>query len=401
MPSIHRQPRRPHWFCAFTNEHGVRCFKSTKTGNRRQAEKICAAYAKAAELARRNELTPDRARKVIENTISEMFESTGGTLPRYSIKEYFTSWLKAREVEFSDGTYIKYKGVVDKFLKFLGPRSRNSLQTLCSEDIQHFRDEFTGTISNGTVNSYLKVLRVALNKAAKKHFIDKNPAAAVDNLNRNDKHERRPFTLGELKRILAAAKSDWKTMILIGLYTGLRLSDIANLTWANLDLQNQELTLTERKTKAPRIIPLAKPLLTHLENLTVSDDPRAPLCPTLFEKTESWLSNQFYDLMSDVGLVPVRTHVGKSKGRDRRRTQSKITFHALRHTATSLLKNAGVSDVVARDIIGHESEIVSRNYTHIDTATKREALDKMPDIFAPQTPPEDSGSKVPPGEKKS
>jgi hypothetical protein len=31
-----------------------------------------------------------------------------------------------------------------------------------------------------------------------------------------------------------------------------------------------------------------------------------------------------------------------------------------------LLKNAGVSDAAARDIIGHESEAVSRNYTHID-----------------------------------
>jgi hypothetical protein len=46
-----------------------------------------------------------------------------------------------------------------------------------------------------------------------------------------------------------------------------------------------------------------------------------------------------------------------------------------------LLKNAGVSDVVARDIIGHESEAVSRNYTHIDTETKRRAIDAMPDVL--------------------
>ena len=58
-----------------------------------------------------------------------------------------------------------------------------------------------------------------------------------------------------------------------------------------------------------------------------------------------------------------------------------MTANPLRHTATSLLKNAGVSDVVARDIIGHESEAVSRNYTHIDTVTKRRAIDAMPDIL--------------------
>jgi hypothetical protein len=46
-----------------------------------------------------------------------------------------------------------------------------------------------------------------------------------------------------------------------------------------------------------------------------------------------------------------------------------------------LLKNAGVSDAVARDIIGHESAAISANYTHIDAETKRQAIEKMPNIL--------------------
>ena len=61
---------------------------------------------------------------------------------------------------------------------------------------------------------------------------------------------------------------------------------------------------------------------------------------------------------------------------------SDLSFHSLRHTATSLLKNAGVSDVVARDLIGHESEAISRSYTHIDAETKRAAVEKLPDVTA-------------------
>jgi len=45
-----------------------------------------------------------------------------------------------------------------------------------------------------------------------------------------------------------------------------------------------------------------------------------------------------------------------------------------------MLKNAGVSDSVTRDIIGHESAAVSQNYSHIDHKTKQEALNKLPDI---------------------
>ena len=70
-----------------------------------------------------------------------------------------------------------------------------------------------------------------------------------------------------------------------------------------------------------------------------------------------------------------------AKGRASRRTLNDISFYALRHTATSLLKNAGASDVVAMDIIGHETKAVSQEYTHIDMETKRRAINAMPDVL--------------------
>lgn len=87
--------------------------------------------------------------------------------------------------------------------------------------------------------------------------------------------------------------------------------------------------------------------------------------------------------MASAGLVQSRGNHQKKvekAGRSARRQLSDISFHALRHTATSLLKNAGVSDAVARDIVGHESAAISQNYTHIETGTKRDALDKLPDV---------------------
>jgi len=58
-----------------------------------------------------------------------------------------------------------------------------------------------------------------------------------------------------------------------------------------------------------------------------------------------------------------------------------ISFHSLRHTATTLLKSAGVSDAVPREFIGHDSPTVSKHYTHIPTDTRRQAANKLPDIF--------------------
>ena len=67
-------------------------------------------------------------------------------------------------------------------------------------------------------------------------------------------------------------------------------------------------------------------------------------------------------------------------GRDGPRELSQISFHSLRHTATSLMKNAGINASVVMDIIGHESEAISAHYTHIDEDTKRKAIALLPAI---------------------
>ena len=69
------------------------------------------------------------------------------------------------------------------------------------------------------------------------------------------------------------------------------------------------------------------------------------------------------------------------RGHSVKRTVSEISFHSLRHNTTSWLKKAGVQESVVRDIIGHESELVSRQYTHVDDETKRKAIRNLP-VFA-------------------
>jgi integrase len=55
----------------------------------------------------------------------------------------------------------------------------------------------------------------------------------------------------------------------------------------------------------------------------------------------------------------------------------------LRHTTTSILKNAGVNSAIVMDVIGHQSTAISTHYTTIDSDTKRRAIDRMPDVLNP------------------
>ena len=267
----------------------------------------------------------------------------------------------------------------------MGPRANRDLSHLTAKDITHLRDDMVKSLSASSANFTVKVLRAALNQARRDGLVDTNEASRVTLLQKVRKFRRRPFTMEEIKRVLTVADDEWRGMVLVGLYTGLRMGDIATLTWSNIDLHQAEVGVTTQKTGRRQVIPLAKPVVQYLVNLPGSDDPNQPLFPRAHDckarhKHGGALSNQFHSILVGAGLAQARDHKGKGKGRDAKRQLSALSFHSLRHTATSLLKNAGVSDVVARDIIGHDSEAVSQNYTHIEAATKRKAIAKMPDV---------------------
>ncbi len=381
VSSIHRQPGRPNWFCAFydwdAEGNPVRRFKTTGTTNRKQAQQICAAMQKAARDAQEGKLTPERARAIIEAHVSEIAEGHGIQLPRQSVQQFMDGWLSGRGC--TESTRTRYQNVLTLFYEHLGPKAKHSIQTLSDHDIQTFRDKFIGRVSTGTINLYLKVIRGALNHAVKKNLLTRSPALGVESV-AGAKHKRKPFTLAQLKMIMGAATDDLKTATMCGLYTGLRLSDVAALTWANVDLQKGELTTTEKKTRQTRTMQIAKPLLAYLTKIPAGDNPVAPLCPTLHGKPAGWVSAQFYDLLASVGLATPRDHQSKQKGRSSIRQQNPYTFHSLRHTTANLLKNTGASNTTSMAILGHENEEVHQIYGDVEADTIRKALDKLPDI---------------------
>ena len=91
-------------------------------------------------------------------------------------------------------------------------------------------------LSRGSVNTALKIVRTALSQARRDGMISVNEAQKVSTL-QTESSKRRPFTLPEVQRLLAVAGSEWEGMILVGLYTGLRIGDVAQLTWANVNLE--------------------------------------------------------------------------------------------------------------------------------------------------------------------
>ena len=229
----------------------------------------------------------------------------------------------------------------------------------------------------------MKVLRICFGEAVRQGLLVVNPAVRVKLLKSTAESKRRAFTLAEIKRILKACGDnvEWRGLILFGLYVGQRLGDLAKLTWRTVDLDSGEIAFTTRKTGRRIVLPLVQPLIDYLSALPGSDNPNAYIFPNSAKhKRTASLSNQFREILANAGLVEPRKHEKTKQGRDQAREPSEISFHSLRHSAVTMLKAAGVSDFIAREIVGHESAAVSRQYTHLTTDDKRAAMQRLPDV---------------------
>jgi integrase len=382
VASLRKFPRSPFWFACFTLPDGRRVQRSTKEVTRK------AAQTKADQW---EALTKERAKaRQAHRVISEIYRVTHNReLPDSTTRAFIDRWLASRKHEIAPSSYVAYSGRATHFVEWLGEIADRPLGELETRHFVLYRDAVASTRTARTANHGIKILRAIFESARRDGFISENPAKDCGPLKESAGSVRRPFTVKELRDVLAIADAEWRSLILFGIYTGQRIGDLSRLTWAHLDLEAQEISIRTQKTGRVVRIPICAPLLAHISTLPAGEDARAPIHPRalgIVQTARGTLSRQFGELLSDVGLVQARSHQATKSGRSGRRVQSQLSFHSLRHMATSLMKNAGVSPAIVQDIIGHESAEISAHYTHVESAAKRDALSKLPDLVKQAKP---------------
>ena len=378
MACLWKHPQSKNWYAKFTDSTGRRRNRSTGTANRKEALKIAQSYEAAGKTVR----TAKQVRKVIAELHQEI---SGETIIAQSFKTFAANWLAKKTGEVSPATLNFYKKTVSKFSEFLGAKADEDMASITTAHILSFRSCLAKTISTKTTNHNIKGLRMIFKAARQEQVIADNPTESVNTLKVTDRTERRPFTLDEVRLLLAHADDEWKSMIRFGLYTGQRLADLAMLTWGKIDIRQGEIRLRTRKTGKTLIIPIAPPLLDALKAHTGPSDPESPVHPNAFQTLSrngmsAALSNQFSDILAKAGLRSRATHQRKTtgKGRAAAREVSRLSFHCFRHTAVTLLKEAGVSAAVVMEMIGHDSEQMSALYTHVGKEAMEKAANSLP-----------------------
>ncbi len=375
MASVHRRPRSPYFHAAFRGPDGRLVLRSTKQTDRNKALAIALEFERASTLAKRGELVETQAREVLSDIMKRA--DTGATLRGVAVVEYFRDWLATKEARKAASTAERYKTVVDRFLASLGPRASKPITALTARDVDAFLNaRLKDGMAPRTAVLDVKIIRTALNAARRQGLIPTNPAEAVE-LPKVEGVERGTFTSAEVQMFVNAGAGEWKTLILLAYYTGARLSDCCRMAWEGVNLTGGSLAYTQKKTGHKLTVPLHPDLLAHLSDLAGTDSTEPFIMPHMADLKPGGrhgLSEGFKRIMRKAG-VDCQTVQGAGV-----RRQSRRTFHALRHSFTSALANAGVPEEVRMKLTGHTTKAVHRGYTHHELETLRTAVGKLPSL---------------------
>lgn len=392
MASLRNHSKSRFWIACFRDALGHVCNRSTKVliappgeSPKERADaasknrKLAQAVADNFEEAARGNMTESQVRKVL----ADLSDRVNGRRIEFAVTETFlTSWLQRATATKSSTTLARYRGTIDSFLKSLGNKKQAALGDITAADVQEFTD---GRLKQGrspsTVSTDLKTLNAPFNLALKQGLILSNPVAAAAPVSR-EQESRLPFTQKEVAALLNAAKGEWKTVILLGAFAGLRLGDAAGLKWENVDLLDKVLKFRPSKTRARKkdlIIPLHPQIEQHLLKLPSTESGNVPLSKTLSTAKPGGrrgLSKQFEKIMTDAGIEQETVAASGEAGR----AFNKKTFHSLRHFFVTELENAGIAPDLRQKLAGHSDPKSHGRYTHTEVRTLRKAMSALPGV---------------------
>lgn len=387
MASVRRKDRSPYYFACYYDEHGNAKCTSTKSKNKKEAQRI----AETLEEAWRKKVTTAKAKQAL-NGILELVGSP--PIPTKTLNEVFDDWLREKKSEVSVGTYDQYVSVVKNARTHLGTAAEKDIGEVSRYDLIAGRDSISQAISASAANKMIDLLRMVFKHAVDNELIERSPMLKVNpvSVTSGSKGSRRGLTLDEVRMLLKVAPPLWRGLIIAGLYTGQRLGDVVRLLWGQLSVcpevgpDHYVIAVRTRKTRRDVRVAAAGPLRKYLLSIRPEgakpDDPMFPEGLKLLDEKGrvQRLSNKFYDLLVKAGLAEKRSKRNTGNGHGRGRRVNTLSYHCLRHTATTLLKSAGVAQAVVMDIIGHESPEISAVYTHIDDGAKFRAVGEIEDV---------------------
>lgn len=157
-----------------------------------------------------------------------------------------------------------------------------------------------------------------------------------------------------------------RTLLLLMVQTGLRLSEVVNLQVQDIRFGTGAHVWCTGKGRKERITPLRPDTRKALRNWIDErgGEPKDPL----------FITSRGMRLSHDAVQLLVRNHTVRASEQCPTLVNKRVTPHVLRHTAAMQLLRSGVALTVIALWLGHESVETTQIYIHADTELKERAM---------------------------
>lgn len=296
-------------------------------------------------------------------------EWLGPVNSKITFKEFSQKYLSTyASTSLRPSSYDRYRDIVNRILipKF----GDIKLSEINPEDVEVFRSERLKEVSASTVNREFTRLRSIFHKAVEWGYLRSYPFRTIKEF-KEPPGKVRFITPEEFETLLWACDpnsllenaNNWgrtfskllcaflKPIVLIAFHTGMRMGEIRNLKWKDIDFKNRIISADTTKNNERRTIPINQTLFGVLKSLPVHLGTEK-LFPNI---TSQQLSNAFSRACKRAGINDFR-------------------FHDLRHSFASYLTMAGENLRTVQILLGHKDLRMTMRYSHLSDQKLKEAV---------------------------
>jgi len=260
----------------------------------------------------------------------------------------------------SDNTNISYKTDLELYLSFIKEKGINSLEDIKSSDIESYM-MFLQEDSHDTVTTVARKLTSIKNFHSfleKEGIVSKNVSVGIKRPKLR-KTVVRSLSVSDVDKLLDIKLNtpfDYRNKAMLELIygTGLRVSELVNLTLNNIDFTNCIIRIVGKGNKE-RIIPLGEYSMYYLNLYMERRNSllKKNICDALF-------LNNHGKKITRQGFFKILKGLLKEKGLD-----IDASPHTLRHSFATHLLNSGADLRSIQEMLGHSDISTTRIYTHV------------------------------------
>jgi len=387
MASIKQRKGSSLWVACYTMPDGSRKQVSTHTADEKQAMQIALGYERASGMAKEGRLNAATSKRVLGQIAAVSGCDIGGQVA--TVRQFLADQIKELKQVHGDRTLERYTYALQHYIDKSG-LANEPIDNVTQANAANWRASLLAEgLSGTTVNHQLGTLRRAFGEALKREMITRNPFDGCNVKGTKKKKQRREaFTFDQFRDLVTALEladcpvahaDEWRLLVILAGYTGQRKSDCVQLKGSQVDLRGGVIRFWRSKNNDFHSVAIHPALARNISAL-VKKRGKLELFPNLSEypRTGRGSTTDVFrqQVLPLIGIDQPYAEAKESRGRK----IAPFSFHSLRHSLSSWLNAAGVSQVDRMALVGHEDSAVSNSYTHAGLENAQRAIKLIPAI---------------------